>query len=333
MENFIPIDFSIEFYKIFNIDLKNFSDEDLIKHYIEYGKKENRKYKFIVPLNFNSLIYKNLNSDLEHLNEENLVKHYFLHGVKEKRKYLTDDYIDFKKINFIDKILWINLERAHFRKNNIENNLKFIDITNFRIDAIDGKNNIEKYFSQKIDYERNLSSYEIACTLSHIKAINHLKNENGEYFMICEDDISFENLKYFKNDLKNIITNCPEFDILLLNKTYDTELDNLYNKWNDYYNLEDKHISSAVCYIITKKGVEKITKKMKYFIENDIFSFENIKLDVSDILLYKNVNTYVYKYNFISYESSDSYIHNDHLYTHIENKIRELNYILRDNLV
>ena len=99
MENFIPIDFSIEFYKIFNIDLKNFSDEDLIKHYIEYGKKENRKYKFIVPLNFNSLIYKNLNTDLEHLNDDDLVKHYFLHGVKEKRKYLTDNYIDFKKIN------------------------------------------------------------------------------------------------------------------------------------------------------------------------------------------------------------------------------------------
>jgi hypothetical protein len=151
--------------------------------------------------------------------------------------------------------------------------------------------------------------------------------------MICEDDISFINLNYFSNNLKDIIINSPDFDILMLNKTYNSKLNNLYNKWIDYYDFTTSHISSAVCYIITKNAVEKIIKNMKYFFENDNFFFTDIKLDVADILIFKNLNTYVYKYNFISTESSESYIHSEHLYMHIENNIRELNYILRDNLV
>lgn len=329
----LPKDFSIEAYRNLNKDLSNFSNDQLLKHFYEYGKNEYRIYKYNIPLNFNHLIYKELNPDLSELKNSELEKHYYLNGIKEKRKYLFDTDLNLEKINFIDKILWINLDRAEKRRKNIESKLELIDINNIRISAIDGMNNLDKYLDNNIQFERKLSNYEIACTLSHLKAINYLENEIGEYFMICEDDISFSNLKYFKNDLEDIISNAPNFDILLLNKTYNRELPNLYNKWIDYYNSYDIHIASAVCYIISKNGIQEILKNMKYNHNNDIFIFENIKLDVSDILLFKNLNTYVYKYNFISTDASESYIHNEHLNCHIENNIRELNYILRDNLV
>ena len=44
-----------------------------------------------------------------------------------------------------------------------------------------------------------MTKYEFACLLSHIKAITSLKDTDGNYFMICEDDISLKNTILFKN--------------------------------------------------------------------------------------------------------------------------------------
>ena len=240
----LPSDFNPNHYKTIYKDLKNLNNEELKEHYIKHGYFENRKYKLELPSDFNPNHYKIIYEDLKNLNNEELKEHYIKHGYFENRIYKFPNnhndlnLIDFNKINYIDHIVWINLEKSINRFNGMKKLLKNIKIDNTRIEAIDG-NNLGLYKIENYIENNNLSNYEIACTLSHIKSINYLNNINGKYFLICEDDISLKNLKYFKINLEDIIVKCPEFDILLIYKTYHNKLDKEYVKWIDFYNNND----------------------------------------------------------------------------------------------
>lgn len=209
--------------------------------------------------------------------------------------------IDYSKINFIDKILWINLDCSIQRKINTENILKNILIPNERISAVDGS----KLILPKLNYERNISTYELACLLSHIKAISSLKNIDGNYFLICEDDFILHNTIFFSKDLKEIIQNCPSFDILSIQSTFNKELHSEYNKWSDYY-IENplSFIGCTGSYIISKSGINKILENNNF--TDDTNYILNYPINAADIYLYKYVNTFVYKYNFISSFNTDS---------------------------
>jgi GR25 family glycosyltransferase involved in LPS biosynthesis len=204
----------------------------------------------------------------------------------------------YNKINFIDGIVWINLDRSTERKNKLENILKNISIPNYRISAIDGKTLVKPNYN----YEREMSCYEIACTQSHIKSIKFLSELAGDYFMVCEDDICFNNLSYFTEDLEKIIKNSPKFDILIIHKIYLYNLEEEYIDWNDHINKYglNHQICGTACYIVSIDGINNILNKTDNF-------------DVADMYLYKNLRTFVYKYNFASVRGVDSEIHCDHL--------------------
>lgn len=197
--------------------------------------------------------------------------------------------------------------------------LNLLDIPSTRISAIDGgyvnfKHNIT-------DFERNLSQYEIACTLSHIKAISYLDKLKGNYFIIFEDDINFNNIKYINKTLESIINTSPKFDILLISKMV---VDNLnFFKDANYVNIKESthsnyfNICGTSAYIITRDGINQILKHIIFdFIEKNFILKTNISFDVSDVYLYKLVDTYVYKYNFISTDNNTSIIHENHLDFH-----------------
>jgi GR25 family glycosyltransferase involved in LPS biosynthesis len=211
--------------------------------------------------------------------------------------------LDYQKINGIDHIVWINLDKKENRKNYMENLLSNIDIPNTRISAIDA---IGNDFSNNNLINKKNTNYETACTLSHIKAISHLKNLNGNYFLVCEDDICLKNLSLFENDIIDIITNAPPFDILLLSKIFYSKLTDLYSKW-----FSTNGVGGTACYIITKEGVEK-NNKIASIDSNNNFII-NREITVSDNYIYNFVDTYVYKYDFITVLNEDSTIHPEHL--------------------
>ena len=218
-------------------------------------------------------------------------------------------FSDIKKINLIDKIVWINLNRSVNRRAYMEDMLNKLNVKNERISGIDGKFVDVEKLVKNIKRREGLSLSEIACTLSHIKAINSLKNQEGKYFMVCEDDITLDNLQYFKNiDLKKIIEKCPDFDILILHKfsNFQKNLDQDYTLWN-------KRIYSTACYIVSKNGVNKLINNCEYV--NDLnFKFKNDEeFNVADYYLYNLMNTWVYKYNIINTKDEDSTIHDSHL--------------------
>jgi GR25 family glycosyltransferase involved in LPS biosynthesis len=219
------------------------------------------------------------------------------------------------KINGIHHIVWINLERSTERKYAIQEKLKNIPISNTRIEAIDGKNAaLMKKYKQNI--QSRLSDYELACLLSHIKAISFLHSKKGDYFLVLEDDVSFENFQYFNFGLETIIKNAPPFDILMVFKTFGSQIDKVYSPWKKISSIDSRYpVTGAVAYVISRKGIETIMDNIKYDVEIDNFIYLNRNLQEADIFLYTISNTIIYKYNFFSVETKDSTIHSEHLST------------------
>lgn len=106
--NTIPSNFDLKIYKTHK-DLKNYSDEFLYNHFLNYGQFEIRNFcednfiypvyirnllekcsllkYFDVPTNFNMIKYKELNPDIGNLNRTNLLLHYIDNGCKENKAY------------------------------------------------------------------------------------------------------------------------------------------------------------------------------------------------------------------------------------------------------
>lgn len=306
-----------------NLNWNNF--EDYLEEKIDKGL--GFKSKNIYVSNNNEIISYSKKIDLyiKDLPVYNLydIKRYLNNFINKDDKILDKELND--KINFIDHIVWINLDRSKDRKAHVEDLLKDLIINSTRISAIDGNRDDVLSIIYPIETDRKKS--EIACTLSHIKAINYLKNMKGNYFLVCEDDISFENISLINSNLDKIIKESPDFDILLINKIYTNNLDQLYTNWNEEAN-KNNMIWSTASYIISRKGIENICNKVSY--NNNIFNFNINYIHVADLFLYKLSETYVYKYNFISTINKDSNIHENQLDYHIKNCEFQLNVIQED---
>lgn len=226
-----------------------------------------------------------------------------------------------EKINYIDHIVWINLESSINRFHAMNILLNSLTIPHTRIVAVDGKEG--NFITQCKSLHRRITPLEMACCLSHIKAINTLRSLPGQFFMVCEDDISLENLCYFDITLFDIIKNAPYFDILMIYHSYPNDLKNEYNDWLEFDMKNNIQIAGAVCYIIRKSCVKNFPS----------FDINNLppNFDVADRYIFRQVKTIVYKYNFISTQCKDSTIHDDHLKNHKQWKENELN-IIKKNL-
>ena len=237
-----------------------------------------------------------------------------------KKKCLYSEYnINYDKINKINLILWVNLDKSTERKTNMENILKNIDIPNIRISAIDGDT---YHFTYK--FLDNMNKYEKGCILSHLKSIQYLQYIEGEYFMICEDDITFRNINLFNNNLQDIIDNAPQFEILIISKLCCfNKLNNLYT-WYDA-NYHNKLVGSTACYIISRAGINHFKN-----IINDIQIGTKI-IGIADLWIYKECKTCIYKYNFIdTINAGDSSIEPTNNYFHKNSSEYQLNIILEN---
>jgi hypothetical protein len=102
----LPTVFCPEIYKSLHNDLKNLSDNEAEKHFLEYGLKENRVYKDISQLiyqyfpDFDPNLYRNLHPDLQSFSLDDCKIHFINSGMYEGRKYYKNQetiYPDFIK--------------------------------------------------------------------------------------------------------------------------------------------------------------------------------------------------------------------------------------------
>lgn len=181
-------------------------------------------------------------------------------------------------------ILYINLNRAIDRKNKIEEILNNNNLNYKRIEAIDGIN-LDYTELKKMYNFRKISKNEVACVLSHIKAIQYAFDNNYDYVLIMEDDCSFEYLEYKTETLKELMKINNDWEILQLGIICDKNLHdmfiNLFSKnkliKSCYYSL------GAVAYLINRNGMTKI---LNHFIKT-----KNLK--VADEYIYELTKTYI----------------------------------------
>jgi len=265
------------------------------------------------------------NKNLLHRNKKNIK----INSTFVKTDKLNSTSVQTDKFDGIDGIFWINLDRAIDRKNifNEQINSYNCDIPVIRISGYD--NSLVNISDLIINLDslntKNMKNNEVCCLLSHIYAIYTASLYEGNYFLILEDDVSMNNLKYI-NTLKNVILDCPSFDILMLAKTC---CDKKKLLTNELYTLRtDDSVCGTPAYVISKTGIEKIKKLFIY--ENNKFFVNTNYISPADFYIYENCITYLYKYNLFFDNSKTSLLEHD--LKHIRNSNMINNSIIYKNL-
>lgn len=86
----------------------------------------------------------------------------------------------------------------------------------------------------------------IGCTMSHIKCLEYAIENDLDYILISEDDITFLNPVLLENSLKNFIENVNDWDVLLLG----ANVNEVEKKNNNYLKIIDAQTTTG--YIVKK---------------------------------------------------------------------------------
>jgi GR25 family glycosyltransferase involved in LPS biosynthesis len=226
-----------------------------------------------------------------------------------------------KKIVFY----WINLDRAQVRGEQLRNQLDERGIKHCRITAIDGKNEpLTEFIPSGWNHGMvNKHKYELATTLSHLKAIHRFVRSGEEIGIVCEDDMIFEFEPRWPDSLQNIIDNAPAgWEILQLSLTLPNP-----KEWNKLkssgrrYHRRQAHYFSALTYAIRRKYAVDLLRKYSVPVDSDTFR-ATLKGNVTRLQSELNLlgtgphRLTVYPALFTYPTGNTSFIHAEHLRSH-----------------
>ena len=186
--------------------------------------------------------------------------------------------------------------------------LKNFNIKNKRIKASDGKLESDEDIYGKFICDNFLNTkLEYACLLSHLNTIKEFANSNYETALIFEDDVSLEFSIYWDKSLTEIIKDAPkDWKIIMIGYNYNKQLINLYtDNTNNINNKNIDQIWSTIAYIINKKGANELLNKI---ITNNKYNISSMKYHEADFFIYKNIQTYTYKYPYFTFYNINSTI-------------------------
>ena len=190
------------------------------------------------------------------------------------------------KLQNIPPIYYINLDGQPDRKEYVEEHFAYWGITNYeRISGYDGRDD-DLSDVIKGRYPERMTSGEVGCTTSHLKAIKHWYDTSDEpYALIMEDDINLDIVKHWSFTWREFMSKTPyDWDVIQLAIICTGALHvKLHRRFvNDF---------STACYMITRHHAEKLIQLHcrgdKYKLDN------NVKpRAVADDLIYNSGNTY-----------------------------------------
>ena len=228
------------------------------------------------------------------------------------------------------KIYYINLERSKDRREYME---KMYILPNYeltRIDAYDG-NNLEKYNDIILPkHTHSQNNYQLACSLSHIKAIITAYLNNEDSIFIMEDDISNEYSNQWLRSIEDIILDCPyENDCIIFMCSNLESLKNMLIMENNYCKWSNDKWCTG-CYYINRKGMKKIYDL--YYKENKIdLSIKLINYVADEGIIYNNLICYNYtKPTFIFFETKSTIIEKNNLIKNVNNIMKD--YFLKNKI-
>lgn len=162
---------------------------------------------------------------------------------------------DAYKIENFSPVYVINLDDQTDRSSYIEAHFKYWGVSGYqRVSAYDGR---EHSLTEIIhgEYLEHMSSSEVGCVTSHLKALKTFVSEtNAPYAIICEDDFDMSTIPFWDFTWDALVQQFPyDFDVVqLVVENPDRMYTNLHIRFiNDF---------SAACYVITRHHAEKLIK-------------------------------------------------------------------------
>jgi hypothetical protein len=190
------------------------------------------------------------------------------------------------KLKNIGPIYYLNLDGQPERKEYMEQQFKEWEIENYtRISAYDGReDDLSDIVSGR--YPQMMTSGEIGCTTSHLKAIKHwYETSDSPYAVIMEDDVDLQIVKNWDFTWSQFYSLVPyDWDVIQLAIICTGPLHvQLHKRFvNDF---------STACYMISRHHAEKI---IKHHIRGNKYKLDNgVKpRAVADDLIYNSGNTF-----------------------------------------
>lgn len=190
------------------------------------------------------------------------------------------------KLKNIGPIYYLNLDGQPERAQYMEDQFKYWGIENYeRISAFDGRDD-DLSDIIKGRYPENMTSGEIGCTTSHLKAIKHwYDTSDSPYAIIMEDDVDLQLARFWDFTWTDFASKIPyDWDVVQLAIICTGPLHVVLHKRfvNDF---------STAAYMITRHHA---TKLLKYHVRGEKYKLDNgVKpRAVADDLIYNSGNTY-----------------------------------------
>jgi len=211
------------------------------------------------------------------------------------------------KLKGLPPIYCINLDEKPDRWKGMEDQFKYWEIENYtRISAYDGREGRDLGDILKGRYPDNMSSGEVGCTTSHLKAMKHfLENSDAPCALMMEDDCDISTAFYWPFSWKDFYAKIPyDYDVVQLA---------IINPAQVHLQLHKRFVNdfSTACYMITRHHAEKLVRLHcrgdKYKIDNGVKPRA-----VADDLIYNSGNTFAIPL-FLYKVELGSDIHKDHI--------------------
>jgi len=233
---------------------------------------------------------------------------------------VTDTNKSAYKLKNFGPVYCINLDGQPERWEYMENQFKYWEVDNYtRISAYDGRDDdLSDIIKGK--YPENMSSGEVGCTTSHLKAMKYyLETSDSPYAIMMEDDCSLDLVRFWNFKWNELYAHFPyDYDVvqLAIICTGDIHV-RLHKRFvNDF---------STACYVISRYHAEKLVRLHcrgdKYKLDQGVKP-----RPVADDLIYNSGNSFAIPLLVYKFELGSS-IHPVHVDAyHKQNYEAQVNY-------
>ncbi len=209
------------------------------------------------------------------------------------------------KLDGIGPIYYLNLDGQPERREYMETQFDYWGIKNYtRVSSYDGRDD-DLSDILKGRYPDMMSSSEIGCTTSHLKAIKQFYETGEPYAIMMEDDCSLDLIRYWNFTWKDFYGRIPyDWDVCQIAIICTGDL---------HIKIHKRFVNefSTACYLITRHHAKKLIdlhcKGEKYKLDNGVRP-----RPVADDLIYNSGNTYALPLLLYKTELGSS-IHQDHV--------------------
>ena len=219
-------------------------------------------------------------------------------AVRDKNK------AEYKLKNF-GPVYYINLDGQPERREYMEDQFKYWGVTNYtRVSAYDGRDD-DLSEILKGRYPDLMSSGEIGCTTSHLRAIKQFYDSGEPYAIMMEDDCELDLARFWNFTWQDFVAKLPyDWDCVQVAIICTGDI---------HIRIHKRFVNefSTACYLITRHHAEKLIRLHcrgdKYKLDNGVRP-----RPVADDLIYNSGNTYALPLFLYKTELGSS-IHQDHV--------------------